>query len=1229
MEIRAIDKDVEIPLLKARSATPDIVNVEKTKNGRSTQAIDALFWKRARFYSPLLRCALPEYWSNLFMFMLKYAALVSLKIIIGYFGAKLRLEWRTILVTKIQSQIYSQKNLANYLVNIQNCVDNVDQRVAEDVEVTTIFLWQFFFGNTTSKGIIESSSDVCVALVALYNLGYAYVALILLYNVLFLIINFVVMRPVVKLQFFQQVLEGAFRFVHLHIREFSESITFYRGLNAAKSTSNRAFEKVYANQMKYIDQEALVEFVRQYFNLLNPIYCFAIIIFVPPSVLTASAGGFAKVSVIFSTLQSSLTPILTIVALSSQLAKIAGTVHRVGDLLEKINVASVELRVDEETRMRIRIPSEEALDEAGFKEIRLWNVSCIVPSQNSNSVRRVLFSDLSLVIRPGQHTLIVGPSGSGKTSLLRILGGIWPISGIGKITKPDKIGAGGIFFLPQRPYLSLGTLREQCIYPHTMKNMHDADIETLDKKLRTYLQLVRMEHLLNDYAFDSLGSWSDIFSGGEQQRIGFVRVLYHRPLYCIMDEATSALDVKLEGMCMNACIKLDVTCISVGHRATLIKFHSQRVSLIGDGTYCIDELNRVETTGLSPDYLRDRDATVKLPQKASKRRGISLLSQAHKPYPSSIGLGNVGESHATSWFDLEKLKIILSRLLRVLKIGFGGEKKETIQVIAAVGCQILFVYANISLVNKYFNPNILSKLSNRGNPLSDIVFYAIIISIMGVLFVLSQWLPRRVGLKWRHRLVGYFHDKYLKFNNVYTINHLKPDIDNVDQRIATDVKQFASSMKSSDFMDNVFGYGGLLGTLINFIVAIAVGNLSFGLVFSTLVYASLTMFAMGFLMYRVAKSRYVLCRHEGDFRRSIARSYEFAESVAFYGGENTEYENGQVSYTKLTHIYKDFIKTDYQLQGLRAFTGTFSILLSSAFYVVFVVEPTCNPSTMTLIALMGGNFVVQQLITSVVSIPTSISLFSTTLGNMNRISILSETLELLDDTSSTPSGVSEDSIIVSNVSCKIPLGHKQLFKNLTFTVGQADSVIIMGPSGSGKTSLVRLLAGLWSADSGAISKPEKIGKNGLFFLPQRPYLTLGTLRAQLLYPSQEEDRQAYNDDTLKELLKLVKMDHLIASDDGLNTVAPWNDVLSGGEKQKIGFIRLFYHKPKFCIMDEATAALDEDSEQICMTECISRKITFISVGHRSSLLKYHKRKIMLKPSGNKNIGSTYRIETLL
>ena len=540
-------------------------------------------------------------------------------------------------------QIYSQKNLANYLVNIQNCVDNMDQRVAEDVEVTTVFLWQFFFGNTTSKGIIESSSDVCVALVALYNLGYAYIALIVLYNLIFLMINFIAMRPVVKLQFSQQVLEGIFRFVHLHIREFSESITFYRGSNAAKVASNRAFEKVYANQKKYIDQEAIVELVRQYFNLLNPIYCFVIIILVPPSVLTASAGGFAKVSVVFSTLQASLTPILTIVALSSQIAKIAGTVHRVGDLLEKINVASGKLSVDEENRSGIHIESEEALIEPANKALRLWNVSCVIPSRKRNSTQRVLFRDISLDIYPGQHTLIVGPSGSGKTSLLRIIGGLWPIFGTGKVTKPDKIGAGGMFYLPQRPYLSLGTLRDQCIYPHTMKDLCNADIKSLDKKLHAFLKLVHMEHLLNEYTFDSFGSWSDIFSGGEQQRIGFVRVLYHRPLYCIMDEATSALDVELETICMNACIEVNITCVSVGHRATLVKFHSQLLRLIGDGTHCIEELNPSEIADLPQDHSDQEDSDKKLLHKIGNSWNSPLTPHSPEPRPSSITMGSTGE----------------------------------------------------------------------------------------------------------------------------------------------------------------------------------------------------------------------------------------------------------------------------------------------------------------------------------------------------------------------------------------------------------------------------------------------------------------------------------------------------------------------------------------------------------------------------------------------------------
>ena len=197
MEQNDKNNDVEMPLLNETQSTINNNNNDKNNN----KAIDALFWKRTKvliklgfkswtsyasiriyvfsvilivssyvnfimaisimseFYSPLLKCDLETYWSNLSIFMLKYIVLVIFKVLVGYYGAKLRLEWRTEIVSNLQYTICSQRNLANYLINIQHSVDNVDQRVAEDVEVSTGFLWQFLFGNTTSKGLIESISD--------------------------------------------------------------------------------------------------------------------------------------------------------------------------------------------------------------------------------------------------------------------------------------------------------------------------------------------------------------------------------------------------------------------------------------------------------------------------------------------------------------------------------------------------------------------------------------------------------------------------------------------------------------------------------------------------------------------------------------------------------------------------------------------------------------------------------------------------------------------------------------------------------------------------------------------------------------------------------------------------------------------------------------------------------------------------------------------------------------
>ena len=179
-------------------------------------------------------------------------------------------------------------------------------------------------------------------------------------------------------------------------------------------------------------------------------------------------------------------------------------------------------------------------------------------------------------------------------------------------------------------------------------------------------------------------------------------------------------------------------------------------------------------------------------------------------------------------------------------------------------------------------------------------------------------------------------------------------------------------------------------------------------------------------------------------------------------------------------------------------------------------------------------------------------------------------------------------------------------------------MIIMGPSGSGKTSLLRVLGGLWPFEKGTLFKPDAIGRNGVFFLPQRPYITLGTLRQQLIYPHRPDEQMA-EDGELMDILKKMDLNHLLYFENGLDATKAWQDMLSGGEQQRIGFARLFYHRPRFCIMDESTSALDVELEDRCMGMCKEYDITVISVGHRPTLIKHHVNLLKLNGKGGSTV----------
>lgn len=161
--------------------------------------------------------------------------------------------------------------------------------------------------------------------------------------------------------------------------------------------------------------------------------------------------------------------------------------------------------------------------------------------------------------------------------------------------------------------------------------------------------------------------------------------------------------------------------------------------------------------------------------------------------------------------------------------------------------------------------------------------------------------------------------------------------------------------------------------------------------------------------------------------------------------------------------------------------------------------------------------------------------------------------------------------------------------------------IISGPNGCGKSSSFRILGQLWPLFGGKLYRPSF---NKLFYIPQRPYLPRGSLRDQIIYPHLRT-ANGYNDEKLLALLSEVKLPYLSKREGGLGAINDWNDVLSGGEKQRIAMARLFYHKPEFAILDECTSAISLDVEHILYTKAKSLNITLFTISHRASLFKFH------------------------
>ena len=518
------------------------------------------------FYNALQQYAQGSFWP----LVGEFTALAFLYIIIAVYAIYLRqmlqIRWRTWMTDRylagwMQHQVYYRLQV------LGSDTDNPDQRISEDINQFVSLTLQLLLG------FLKQLTTLGAFGVVLWNLSGAFTVPLgshefviygymfwfsLIYSILGTVGAHLVGRRLIGLNFDQQRYEADFRFNMMRVRENSESVAFYRGEDAENVGFKERFARVISNYWQLMRQTKLLNFyVNGYAQL-------AIIV---PLVLAApryfggemALGGLMQTVSAFGRVQDALS---YFVESYDTIAQLAAVIRRLSTFTEHMEQAQA---------LEDGVAHEQSA-AGGESALALSDLDVALPDG------RQLMQDCTVTLPAGSRVLVTGASGAGKSTLLRTLAGIWPY-GSGQVT----IGQGSrALFLPQRPYLPLGSLRRALAYPRTAAGT--------DEELVTALRDVGLERLVGD--LDRIDDWSRILSLGEQQRLAFARVLLVKPQWVFLDEATSALDEPREQEMYELLKKRlpGLSIVSVGHRSTLFAQHEEELHLTGDGSWTLQPI---------------------------------------------------------------------------------------------------------------------------------------------------------------------------------------------------------------------------------------------------------------------------------------------------------------------------------------------------------------------------------------------------------------------------------------------------------------------------------------------------------------------------------------------------------------------------------------------------------------------------------------------------------------
>jgi vitamin B12/bleomycin/antimicrobial peptide transport system ATP-binding/permease protein len=512
-------------------------------------------------------------------------------------------------------------------------------------------------------------------------------------------------------------------------------------------------------------------------------------------------------------------------------------------------------------------------------------------------------------------------------------------------------------------------------------------------------------------------------------------------------------------------------------------------------------------------------------------------------------------------------------------------------------------YTGLSVLLNNKRGALISALSAK----DEAVFWQTILVFTGTLVVYAPlyagyvYLRDRLGLQWREWLTKDFIDRYFENRAFYQLNHSEDNIDNPDQRITEDAKSFTNESL------------GLLLAIVDSLLAIAafsavLWGISRPLILFLVIYASIgSLTTVGVFGKPLMRLNFGQLKKEADFRFSLVRIRENAEAIAFYQGEAYEADRIKARFLEVVENFKRLIIWELNLNILSNAYEFIPFVLPAIVVApgIFAGELEIGKVTEAQGAFIRVFFSLNLIVGRFQSLATfsaGVERLYTFLAALDKpVPVDSEQTEAIEPTIENPKIETQiaDCLALENMTLQTPNYQRTLVKDLSIAWPSGEGVLLRGPSGCGKSSLLRAIVGLWDSGEGKIIRPDLAQ---MLFLPQRPYMVLGTLRDQLLYPNINAEIE---EEHLRQVLKQVNLPDLEERQEGFDREQNWSEVLSIGEQQRLIFARLLLSKTRYAILDEATSALDAENERNLYQQLKNSGITFLSVGHRESLNEHH------------------------